>query len=1075
MASSTYNYPGYTMITPNDAYFIAYGNTDTGGGNMIIATGLNNDIIFTTGGVDTVNEVARFKDGTGLVLKNLPITFADTTTQNTAAAPYAYSTSAYNFANNTFTYATAGFNKANDANVLAQSSYDFANTVNTYSVSAYSYANATNTLTISAYNKANDANVLAQSAYDSGNNTATYATAGFNKANAANVLAQSAYDSGNATYTYATAGFNKANSANVLSQSVYDFANTVNTYSFSAYAYANVTNTLTVSAYNKANAANVLAQSAYDSGNSTNTLTVASYNKANAANVLAQSAYDYANGTNALAVSAYNKANGAVQTAFVTVSANGNSITPSSNNDTLTITAATANGINVLNPSSKTIDLGLRNSGVTSGNYGGSTQIPVLAVDAFGRITSASNVAVSTTINLSANNGSGSVSGGGTLTVIGNTGISTTTTGSKIYIDNTGVTSLATGSSSRVTVSSSTGASTIDLATVPTVLGGSYSYPALTVDSYGRVTVISNQTPVVSFSGGSTGLTPSSATNGAITLSGTLGIGNGGTNNTSYTSGQIIYYDGTKMSSLANSGVTAGSYGNTTNIPSITVDAYGRVTAVSNTTISIPSGTTIVANTGQLTANASTGIVALGLATTAVSAGTYGNTTFIPSITIDSYGRVTSVSNVVAAAATSSIVTNVDKFVANGTGNTFVLSATPYSANSTIVNINGTVQLKSTYSLLNNTITLASTPANGANVEITTFFNAANTSATVSALSSNLDTFTGDGSTSNFTLSTVPSNKNYTFVNIDGVQQQRSTYSLSSSTITFTTPPPNASQIEVVSLVGSTGVLVGLNSYGAANNAVYSTSASTITAGTLPITAGGTSATSYTSGQIIYYDGSKLSSLANSGVTAGSYGNTSSIPAITVDAYGRVTSISNTAISIPAGTTIVANTGQLTANASTGVVALGLATTSVTAGTYGSSSNVASITVDSYGRITSVSNVSVSGSSSSLVEPFLAPTISGGVLTLNMASTSLFNVALNANISSIVLSNVPSAANQAVNLVLVFTADGTARTVSWPSSFKWPNNVAPTPTSTNGKRDMFSFISFDAGTTWLAIVSGQNF
>ena len=40
---------------------------------------------------------------------------------------------------------------------------------------------------------------------------------------------------------------------------------------------------------------------------------------------------------------AFTKANNSVQTAFVTVSANGNSITSSSNNDTLTITSATAN------------------------------------------------------------------------------------------------------------------------------------------------------------------------------------------------------------------------------------------------------------------------------------------------------------------------------------------------------------------------------------------------------------------------------------------------------------------------------------------------------------------------------------------------------------------------------------------------------------------------------------------------------------------------------------------------------------------------------------------------------------
>ena len=72
----------------------------------------------------------------------------------------------------------------------------------------------------------------------------------------------------------------------------------------------------------------------------------------------------------------------------------------------------------------------LANTGVTSGNYGGSTQIPVLNIDGQGRIVSASNAAVSSTITLAGTSGTGSVSGGGTLTFAGSNGFTITVSSS---------------------------------------------------------------------------------------------------------------------------------------------------------------------------------------------------------------------------------------------------------------------------------------------------------------------------------------------------------------------------------------------------------------------------------------------------------------------------------------------------------------------------------------------------------------------------------------------------------------------------------------------------------------------
>lgn len=58
--------------------------------------------------------------------------------------------------------------------------------------------------------------------------------------------------------------------------------------------------------------------------------------------------------------------------------------------------------------------------------------------------------------------------------------------------------------------------------------------------------------------------------------------------------------------------------------------------------------------------------------------------------------------------------------------------------------------------------------------------------------------FVGDGSTVSFTLSTAPASENSTFVYINGVYQQKNTYSLSNATLIFSEAPPYTSSIEVM-------------------------------------------------------------------------------------------------------------------------------------------------------------------------------------------------------------------------------------------------------------------------------------
>jgi hypothetical protein len=112
--------------------------------------------------------------------------------------------------------------------------------------------------------------------------------------------------------------------------------------------------------------------------------------------------------------------------------------------------------------------------------------------------------------------------------------------------------------------------------------GTANTIPVLSTDAYGRVTSVTNTTVEISTEEVTSGIFP---------------IARGGTNNSSYTTGTITYYDGDKIASLANTG-TAGSYGSASDIPVITTDAWGRVSSVSNTAIAIDTSQLITGTLG---------------------------------------------------------------------------------------------------------------------------------------------------------------------------------------------------------------------------------------------------------------------------------------------------------------------------------------------------------------------------------------------------------------------------------------------------------------------------------------------
>jgi len=134
---------------------------------------------------------------------------------------------------------------------------------------------------------------------------------------------------------------------------------------------------------------------------------------------------------------------------------------------------------------------------------------------------------------------------------------------------------------------------------------------------------------------------------------------------------------GSQAATLANTGVTAATYGDATHVPQITVDAKGRLTAV--TAIGI-TDTGITQLTGDVTAGPGSGSQAATLASTAVTPGTYGDATHVGQFTVDAKGRLTAASSVVIAGSGSgSWIPLVDgseppAFITDGAGRLIVVA-----------------------------------------------------------------------------------------------------------------------------------------------------------------------------------------------------------------------------------------------------------------------------------------------------------------------------------------------------------------------------------------------------------------
>ena len=162
---------------------------------------------------------------------------------------------------------------------------------------------------------------------------------------------------------------------------------------------------------------------------------------------------------------------------------------------------------------------------------------------------------------------------------------------------------------------------------------------------------------------------------------------------------------------------------------------------------------------------------------------------------------------------TSSIIdinisSSVDKFITDGTNNTYTLTLPSTNPNDLLVFLDGLEQEPTTdYTVSGTTFTMISIPPANLELEVRKFYGSAIISIITSSL--NAQYFTGDGVTTQYSLTRSVSNDYDVLVSFDGlIQKPTYDYTITGSILNFTSAPPTNIDGEIRYLMGSTTGLI---------------------------------------------------------------------------------------------------------------------------------------------------------------------------------------------------------------------------------------------------------------------------
>lgn len=262
----------------------------------------------------------------------------------------------------------------------------------------------------------------------------------------------------------------------------------------------------------------------------------------------------------------------------------------------------------------------ITNTAVTAGSYGSASSVPNYSVNAQGQLTYAANTPIAISYT--------AVSGLAASATTDTTNASNITSGtlptarlSGSYTGITGVGTLAAGTWNGSTIGVGYGGTGLTTYTAGDLIyaSGTSTLATIAAGTNGYVLTMSAGVPtwtasggVSTFSAGTTGLTPSTATSGAVTLAGTLNVANGGTGATTLTG----YVKGSGTSAF-----TAAS-----TIPNTDISGLGTMSTQNASSVAITGGSINGTSLGASTA-ASAKVTTLDIAsglTLATAAGTSG-------------------------------------------------------------------------------------------------------------------------------------------------------------------------------------------------------------------------------------------------------------------------------------------------------------------------------------------------------------------------------------------------------------------------------------------------------------------